>query len=334
MNVAWEGGGRGFGASANAGSPPARAVAVVPVFDGEALLGDCLDALLATDHDALEIVVVDDGSRDASVAVAREKAAGCGGRIRVLALGSNHGFAGAVNRAVATVLAGEAVPDTLAFVNQDCIVSRGWLAPLLAALERPGVGLAGARLLDADGITLQHAGARIEANGLTTHIGRGSRDPLAWRDCRDVDYVCGALFAMRATTWRRLGPLDEGYAPAYFEDVDLCMRARRAGLRVVYVPGSEARHLEACCSGAGSRTFLARYHRSRMRFVVRHLLPRGGALRWLRAEAAWLPGLRRWAEIAPVLGAYARTPLLFAELAAERSTVARTDRPGAAEVAG
>jgi len=319
------------------GKPPgksfrARTIAVVPVFNGEGLLDECLDALLATDDDSLGIVVVDDGSRDGSLELAHARAARSDGRIRVLALDRNHGFAGAVNRGVAFVLAQGEEPRILALVNQDCFVSRGWLAPLARALEEPRVAVAGARLLDVDGLTLQHAGARIEANGLTTHLGRGCRDPLAWRTPREVDYVCGALLALRTATWRRLGPLDEGYTPAYFEEVDYCRRARHAGLRVLYVPDSEARHVEASCSGSLSRTFLTRYHRNRLRFVMRHQLGDVGALGWLRAEAAWLLGLRRWGEIAPVLAAYARTPLFLSERLAERATAGRTQRAHAAVV--
>lgn len=312
-----------------------RIVAIVPVRDGEALLPRCLEALLESDGGLSEIVVIDDGSRDASVAVARDWASRSNGRIRVLVLARNHGFAGAVNRAVESAIA--ATPATLGaatvlvLVNQDCVVMPGWLGPLVAALDDPAVAVAGARLLDADGVTLQHAGARIETNALTTHLGRGCTDARAWRETLDVDYVCGALMAMRVANWRLFGPFDEGYAPAYYEEVDLCVRVRRAGLRVVYVPTSEARHVEASSSrddetsaaveaadrgqvsGRGSRIFLRRYHRSRLRFVVRVHARDVGALRWLIAEARWLFARRHRDEIAPVLAAYACMPRFVVE---------------------
>jgi GT2 family glycosyltransferase len=285
-------------------------VAIVPVFDGDGMLGRCLGALLETEP-LLSIVIVDDGSRDASLAVASEIAATAGGRVRVVALGRNRGFAGAVNRGVEAAVAAFA-PDIVVLVNQDCFVKPGWLAPLVAALGDPTVAAAGARLLDADGATLQHAGARIEANGLTTHLGRGLRDPCAHRAPQDVDYVCGALFALRAATWQRLGPFDEGYAPAYFEEVDFCVRARSQGLRVVYVPASEAVHEEASTSSS-VRTFYRRYHGSRMRFVVRSLVPELGVAAWLRSELAWLLQLRDRAQLAALLRAYARVPALVLE---------------------
>jgi GT2 family glycosyltransferase len=285
-----------------------RVTAVVPVFDGEAMLERCLGALVEAGP-ALTIVVVDDGSRDDSLRVATGVAAPAGGRIEVVALARNHGFAGAVNRGVAAALAAFA-PDVVVLVNQDCFVKPGWLAPLVSALSDRTVAAAGARLLDADGTTLQHAGARIEANGLTTHLGRGSRDAGAHREARDVDYVCGALFAFRATTWERFGPFDEGYAPAYFEEVDFCVRARRAGLRIVYVPAAEAVHAEASTSPS-PRVFYRRYHASRLRFVVRQLARERGAVAWLRSEAAWLLRLRDRDQLGALVRAYARVPLLL-----------------------
>ena len=286
---------------------------VVVAFEGEALLGDCLDALLADMEPGLEVFVVDNGSRDASLEVARRREAARPGLVHTLALPRNFGFAGGVNRGVAALLARESPPEVLVLLNQDCVVSRGWLAPLVEALADPGVAVAGARLLEADGVTLQHAGARLEANGLTTHVGRGCRDPGAHRERSDVDYVCGALVAMRTETWIEFGPFDEGYTPAYYEEVDFCMRARSAGRRIVYVPGSEAVHLEAASSVAGSALFLRRYHRSRLRFVVRVLLGRGRTLRWMVAEASWLLRLRHWRDFSPVLAAYVRVPWFFAE---------------------
>lgn len=288
-----------------------RVGVVVPVHQGEAMLQDCAAALLRG-NELARLVLVDDASPDASLAVATRIAADSQGRARVLALGRNLGFAGAVNRGVAALLADEPSLDVLVLANQDCVVRPGWSAALCGALREEGVGLAGAVLLEADGCTVQHAGARVMPNGLTEHLGRGlSEGDLPRVGC--VDYACGALVAMHAATWRRFGPFDEGYAPAYYEEVDFCRRLRAAGLSVAIATACRAVHQEASTSGAGSREYLRRYHRSRMRFVVRGLWPTQGFASWARAEAAWLLGLRRWHDVAPVLAAYARIPWLLAE---------------------
>lgn len=284
-------------------------VAIVPVLDGAKWIDACVGALMQ--EPSVRVLLVDDGSGDDSVAVATRLADTSGGRVRVLALGRNHGFAAAVSRGVEACLAWNDAPSLLLLVNQDCIVRPGFLGPLREALRDPRVAVAGARLYEADGVTLQHAGARIHANGLTSHVGRGVRDESFAREAADFDYVCGALMALRAETWTRLGGLDERYFPAYFEEADFCARARAKGMRVVYVPDSEAVHGEASCSSPD--VFLARYHRSRLRFVVRRLWPEAGLLRWLRAEAAWLRNLRGASQWKPVLRAYLRVPALLVE---------------------
>ncbi len=289
-----------------AASGAIRVTAVVVAYRGEAWIDACLRALLATHYPALQVLVVDNGGGD----VARAAEAAYGGRVTVLELDRNFGFAGGANRGIAAAASG---CDIVALVNQDCVVDPDWLAPLVSALTCDhGIGVVGARLFDDDGITLQHAGGVVAANGLTAHRGRGERAADAFTETCDVDYVCGALIALRMDTWVSAGPFDEGYFPAYFEEVDFCVRVRAAGMRVVYVPQSRARHLEAGSSaGPASRLYLQRYHRSRLRFVARHLLGRGRGAAWLRAEVAWLLRLRRWHDIAPVLGAYARLPRLL-----------------------
>jgi len=321
----------------DAGSVAPRVTAVVVTWRGEQWIESCLRALLATHYDALDVLVVDNGGRDSAAAVSRiansggVAAARCGGRVAVLALERNFGFAGGANRGIALAAARGA--DIVALVNQDCIVDADWLAPLVSTLIHDrDVGVVGATLFDDDGVTLQHAGGVVAANGLTSHIGRGNRRAKAVAASainHDVDYVCGALIALRVDTWKRLGPLDERYFPAYFEEVDFCVRAREAGLRVLYVPASQGRHAEACSSdGASSSLYLRRYHRSRLRFVAHHLLGSGSASAWLRAELNWLLRLRRWREIAPVLAAYGQLPRLLAERRCEAARACREAASG------
>jgi len=123
-----------------------------------------------------------------------------------------------------------------------------------------------------------------------------------------VDYVSAALCALREDVWRRFGPFDEGFCPVYYEEADFCVRCRRAGLRTLYVPSSEAVHFEASSSRRGSALFLRRYHRSRMRFAIRHLLRSGSIGAALRAELAWLAKQRSFTDIAPAFRAYCAVP--------------------------
>lgn len=283
--------------------------AIVVAYDGGALLEDCIDALLGSDLPALQVVVADNASIDgAPERLVRRH----GDAIRLLSCGRNLGFAGAVNAAIEWG-GGDADDDACdrvhVLINQDCVVRPDALAAMVAVLARdPDVGVVGGRLLEPDGATLQHAGGGVRDNGLTFHLGRGQTDPRAYCRAADVEYVTGALFAFRASTWRVAGPFDEAYFPAYFEEVDFCMGLRARGLRVAYEPAAVAVHHEAGSSGRGSRRYLEIYHRNRVRFVARHLLRRGRIARTLGAEGRWLLGQRELGQVRAALRAYLALP--------------------------
>jgi GT2 family glycosyltransferase len=298
-----------------------RAFAIVVAHDGGDDLLRCVDALLVGGTVPLRVLVVDNASRDS--ACDRIEGGGdagvdraAGARVVVRRMARNLGFAGGVNAGVDHLerTSKLAADDVLVLVNQDCIVAPGAVAALVTRLEDARVGIVGARLFAADGATLSHAGGRVHANGLTEHHGRGQAGgSAAFSRAADVEYVTGALMAFRVSTWRALGPLDAAYHPVYFEDVDYCMRARAAGMRVVYEPRSVAVHAEASASGGPqSRAYLTRYHRSRMRFVARHRLRRGALVRALAAELRWLSARRHVSELTPAQRAYHTLPYQMA----------------------
>jgi GT2 family glycosyltransferase len=286
-----------------------RATAIVVAYDAGQDLQRCVEALYASGYGALDVTVVDNASTDD--ACDRLEQSGVGA-VRVVRMQRNLGFAGGVNAGVRWLESERALePDhVLVLVNQDCIVKPGAVAALVArATSDSRIGIVGARILACDEKTVQHAGGMIRDNGLTEHLGRGLPDcALFWTE-RDVEYVTGALCAFRVETWRTLGPFDERYGPVYFEEVDFCARARRAGLRVVYEPGCVAVHQEARSSGGpASSLYLRRYHRNRIRFLAQHRLRRGSMLRTLAAEIRWLAAQRRLRDVWPALRAYTRLP--------------------------
>ena len=110
-------------------------VAIVPVLDGAKWIDACVGALLQ--EPSVRVLLVDDGSGDDSLAVATRLADASRGRVRVLALGRNHGFAAAVSRGVEACLSWPDAPSLLLLVNQDCVVRPGFLAPLRDGSTKP-----------------------------------------------------------------------------------------------------------------------------------------------------------------------------------------------------
>lgn len=189
-----------------------------------------------TDLSQAEIVIVDNGSGWDEFAILCKLAVGA----KIVRVERNVGFGEGNNLGVEA-----ASGRHLVFLNNDAFVCEGWLPPLAAAIEEPGVGAAGPKFLFPDG-TLQEAGVTISSCGTPCQRGKdlNARDDALFNERMDVDYCSAAALMVRADSFRRVLGFDLCWDPAYYEDVDLCLKLRLIGERTVYVPGSEVVHLE------------------------------------------------------------------------------------------
>ncbi len=249
--------------AARTGTPPAgpwpRVSVIIPTRDRAALLAACTDGLLhRTDYPALEIIVVDNDSTEPDAralldALARRP------QVRVLAHPGGFNFA-AMNNAAAAIAQGE----VLLLLNNDTeILHPDWLARMVEHAMRPDVGAVGAKLLYPDG-TLQHAGILLGPDGSATHVGRHAPGDapgyLGQFACaRDLSAVTGACLAIRRDVFRRLGGMDERLAVTW-NDIDLCLRVRAAGLRVTWTPHARLIHAEGASRGVDADD-MARHRR-------------------------------------------------------------------------
>jgi GT2 family glycosyltransferase len=207
---------------ARLGEPIASIIVVTR--DNLALTRLCLESVLASTDAAYEVVVVDNDSNDGTgsylLTLARRAA-----HVRVLLNATNAGFPAACNQGL-TVARG----DVLVLLNNDTIVTPGWLGGLVARLDDPEVGLVGPvtnrigneaeipSVYETYGELLAFANARA-----TAHAGEES-------DIRMPAMFC---LALRRDTWVRLGALDERFGLGTLEDDDYALRSAAAGFRNV-----------------------------------------------------------------------------------------------------
>jgi N-acetylglucosaminyl-diphospho-decaprenol L-rhamnosyltransferase len=269
---------------------------------------DCLRSLeseLVAEPAPARALVVDNASGDGSLEALRAGVAAAGWPwVRLLATHANRGFAAGNNVALRQLLASPDPPEFLWLLNPDTLVRPGALAALRRCLERrPRVGIVGSQLEHPDG-TPQHSAFHFpSAPGEFLGTFRlGALDRLARRwlvappppaPAGPADWVSGASLLVRRAVLDAVGLLDEGYF-LYYEEVDFCRRARRAGWHTWHEPASRVVHLVGQSSGVdtgAAERLPPWWFQSRRRYFHKHHGPAGAAV----ADLAWLGGfaLRR-----------------------------------------
>lgn len=217
---------------------------VIPNWNGERWLRGCLDSIGAQTRAPQEVIVVDNGSGDGSLALLRREYPD----VRVIELSHNTGFAHAANVGVAAAAAA-----VVALVNTDVVLSEDWLERLTARLaDDPGVAAVACKMVDLqDPDVLYDAGDVLRRDGVCVQRGRRRRDDGRYDAPGEVFAACAGAGLYRREPVLALGGFDERFF-SYLEDVDLGLRLRLAGWRCAYEPAI-ARH-----AGGGSSWQLER----------------------------------------------------------------------------
>ena len=277
--------------------PGADLAVVVVNYNTGAYLARCMQSIhSAADGLALDVVVVDNASRDGSADPVEDR-----GDVRVIRNRENRGFARAANQGIR-----ETDAPFVLLLNPDAEVVGGTLRELVElARERPRAGAIGCLVRNPDG-TVQPSARRVPRMGeALVHAFLGPVLPgnpftrrytmAGWdrRTEREVEWVSGSAVLLRREAIDQVGPFDEGYF-MYVEDVDLCTRLRRAGWKIVFSPVLQVVH-QIGVSTRGQRGRMAFEHsRSIYRYFVKFRARGAGALLkpfvwaalWMRA--AWV----------------------------------------------
>ncbi len=297
---------------------------IVPTRDHVELLAQCIKGLLeGTDYPDLEIIIADNESIDAKTTAFFVDVARRG--VRIVPSPGAFNFS-RINNAAAR----EARGDVLLFLNNDiAVIDRTWLKEMILHAARPGVGAVGARLLYPDG-TIQHGGVVLGVGGLAGHIHRGAprNDPGYFGRLmltQDISCITAACMAVPKVVFEKVGGFDEENLAVAFNDVDLCIRIREAGYRIIWTPYAELYHGESKSRGSDQcPTKIDRFHRE-LRYVLQ---------RWPRQIAAdpfFNPNLSlETAEADLAFPPRVRRPWLPRETDSTRSGIPQTDTTPAA----
>lgn len=213
---------------------------VIPHYRAETLV-DCLRSIFGNSSWPIRVIVVDDGGNAPSLQTARREFPD----IEVIENDGNRGFSYSCNRGL-----GSAQTEYSVLLNDDTLVTKDWLGPLVATADADtSIAACQPKLLSA---TLKNtfdysggAGGYIDRWGYTFCRGRVldsvERDEGQYDSPTDVFWACGSALFVRTEAVRRVGLMDLDFF-MHFEEIDLCWRLRLAGYRLVAVPGSIVFH--------------------------------------------------------------------------------------------
>lgn len=227
-----------------------RVSVVIPNWNGKKFLADCLDSLLAQSYGDLEIIVVDNGSKDGSIEFLSSNYK----QVKVARFEVNTGFSVAVNRGIT-----ESSGEFVALLNNDTVVDSQWISEMVSVLEaHPEAGSCGCKMLAYDDHSLlDGAGDGYRRGGLPGRIGHREIDQGQFDTQRYILGACGGAALYRRCLFDDIGLFDEDYF-AYLEDVDLGLRAQSAGYKCLYVPTAIMYHLGCGTTGSGYHPLVVR----------------------------------------------------------------------------
>jgi GT2 family glycosyltransferase len=230
--------------------PPPLVSLIVPTRDRFELLNTCIEGLLhKTNYPNIELLVVDNESREPAT-IAYLESLRCDSRVQILHVPGPFNFSALNNMAV-----GSAAGDVVGFINNDIeVIEPDWLKEMVSHVIQPGVGAVGAKLLYPDG-RVQHAGVVVGLGGVAGHSHKYFPGSDFGYFCRlqltyNVSCVTAACMLMPRKVFQEVHGFDDVNLTIAFNDVDLCLKIRKAGYSIVWTPYAELYHHESASRGS------------------------------------------------------------------------------------
>lgn len=225
---------------------------VIINWNGKEITDVCLESIKEnTKYPNYELIVVDNGSTDGSVEFIQERFP----EVKIIENSQNLGTAKASNQGIS---AGSG--QYFLVSDNDIEVEPGWLTKLVNLVEQsPDIGIVSPRFINPDG-SIQDAG------GYVTDAGIGRRITQDYKEPREVECT-GVTYLIKKAVIDKIGMLDEGYFPTYFEQTDFSFRARRAGFKVYVNPQVNVIHKMNISQKEDSYKYLIK-NKNRIRFMI------------------------------------------------------------------
>jgi GT2 family glycosyltransferase len=254
---------------------------------------ECLASLARGEYPNHQVIVLDNASTDGSAEAIREQFPD----VDVLPLSENLGYAGNNNVGITAAVARGA--DWVFVLNEDTVLAPDCLASLMAVAERdPAVGVLGPMVYHHDEPeVIQSAGGKFSRSWDSFHLGQNTPDQGRFTDPHPVDWISGCAILVRRAVIEQVGAFDPRYF-YFWEETEWCLRASRAGWRILHVPMAKLWHKGVQRNYRPQPTVTYYATRNRLLTLAKHRAPVSVWLvTWLqigRTLASWTvkPGWR------------------------------------------
>jgi GT2 family glycosyltransferase len=317
---------------------------IIVNWNGKAYLGDCLNSLRNQTFLDFEIIVVDNGSKDASVEYVESQFPGFA---HILRNPENRGFSGGNNQGIK-----EARGQYIALLNNDARADSGWLKELVKAAEadhRAGM-LASKIYLQGQPKVIDNVGHLIFRDGLNRGRGRLEKDHGQFDKMEEVLFPSGCAALYRREMLEEIGLFDEDFF-AYGDDTDIGLKGRLAGWKCLYIPQAVVYHRYSQSSGSYSPLKAFYVERNRVWIAVKYfplslllkspfytfwrfLLQGYGALTGRGAAGKFSQEYSRWQLLRVLVKAYGSAIQGFPKMWKKRKEMKKLTRVNKEEILG
>lgn len=295
-----------------------KVTAVIPHWNRKDLLATLLENLTHQTRPFDQIIVADNGSDDGSAELAEQAGAS------VLRLGSNLGFAPAVNRGIQS-----AGGEWIAILNNDVRLQPDWLKILLSEAEHQGASFATGKILsEADHAAIDGTFDEISRGACACRCGAGKPDGTVWNQARPIRIAPMTAALFRRSLFDTVGLLDESFG-SYLEDVEFGLRCALAGYGGIFLPSAEAYHRGSATAGRWQKDTVRLISRNQVLLVRKYFHGQPlwpilvGQLLWGLVASrhgrflSYLFGKVQGLQSSPVVGAKPQSPELVRALLEE-----------------
>jgi hypothetical protein len=248
---------------------------IIVNYNGEKYTNDCIKSVLKSSYQNYLVIVVDNASTDNSVKLLEE----FNNKIVIIKNNENLGFSGANNIGIKYALENEC--EYILLLNNDTEIDKDLIKNMVDSSMKNNNAIISPKIYyyNEPNMIWSAGGGLNWKKGLSFHYGQDEIDKGQYNKQKEIDFATGCCILIHKSVFDKIGFLAEEYF-LYFEDTDFCVRAKRAGIKIIYEPSARLWHKVSSTTG-GEESLITLYYGNRNRLYFNNKFNKKNKLYWL-----------------------------------------------------